>query len=159
MGVFWQQNNYETYSGVYNTTGAICFVADCQLFLNFIPSVIVFQIEKPIYTRERDSGLYDVWVYATAKFIAEQPIMWLAPFIFLILTYFAIGLTDTFTGFLGFYFICMLCVQACTSYAYILSSLFNDMKTAFAILPFINLPMNMLSGFSINLKDIMQETP
>jgi len=54
--------------------------------------------------------MYDIWVYATTKLIAEIPIMCFVPFVFLIVTYFAIGLTDTVTQFLSFYIILMLMI-------------------------------------------------
>jgi len=38
--------------------------------------------------------MYDIWVYATTKLIAEIPIMSLVPFVFLCLVYFAIGFED-----------------------------------------------------------------
>lgn len=57
--------------------------------------MIVFQDEKPIYTRERDSGMYDIWIYTTTKLIAEIPIMMIVPFIFLLIIYFAMGLRDS----------------------------------------------------------------
>lgn len=59
--------------------GAIYFTTVLQMFLNFLPTVIVFQGEKPIYVRERDGGLYEIWVYATTKMIAEMPIMLFIP--------------------------------------------------------------------------------
>jgi hypothetical protein len=41
--------------------------------------------------------MYDIWVYATTKFIAEMPIMLFVPFLFVLMTYFAIGLSDVFS--------------------------------------------------------------
>jgi len=35
--------------------------------------------------------MYDVWVYATTKMIAEIPIMLITPFILCLLVYFSIG--------------------------------------------------------------------
>lgn len=58
---------------------------------NFLPTVIVFQGEKPIYVRERDSGMYDIWVYAMTKWFAEIPIMLIVPFLLNTCIYFAIG--------------------------------------------------------------------
>ena len=81
-----------------------------QMYLNFQPTVIVFQGEKPIYVRERDSGMYDVWTYATTKLIAEIPIMLFVPFLFLIVIYFAIGLTDAVSNFVAFYVVLMFMV-------------------------------------------------
>ena len=41
------------------------------MFLNFLPTVIVFQSEKPVFVRERAANMYDIWIYATTKMIAE----------------------------------------------------------------------------------------
>jgi len=35
--------------------------------------------------------MYDVWIYATTKMIAEIPIMLIAPMILTLLVYFSIG--------------------------------------------------------------------
>jgi hypothetical protein len=71
--------------------GATYFLCVMQMFLNFLPTVIVFQGEKPVFMRERAGNMYDVWVYATTKMIAEIPIMLITPFILSLLVYFAIG--------------------------------------------------------------------
>ena len=125
-----------------------------QMFLNFQPTVIVFQGEKPIYRRERDSGMYDIWIYATTKMIAEMPIMLIVPGIFLLLVYFAIGLDNNAVQFLLFYVIIMLVMQAATAMGYALSSAFNEATTAVAFAPIINMPLNLLAGYMINLNGI-----
>ena len=61
------------------------------MFLNFLPTVIVFQGEKPVFIRERDANMYDIWIYATTKMIAEIPIMLLVPLMLVIVVYPAIG--------------------------------------------------------------------
>lgn len=53
--------------------------------------------------RERDSGMYDIWIYATTKLIAETPIMALVPAITLVMVYFSLGLTNNFGEFVQFY--------------------------------------------------------
>lgn len=60
--------------------------------------------------RERDSGMYDIWVYATTKVIAEIPISMVTPFVFLCTIYFAIGLTDAATNFFGCYLVISLMI-------------------------------------------------
>jgi len=62
-----------------------------QMMLNFLPTVIIFQSEKPVFVRERAGNMYDVWIYATTKMIAEIPIMLIAPMILTLLVYFSIG--------------------------------------------------------------------
>ena len=61
------------------------------MFLNFLPTVIVFQGEKPVFIRERAANMYDIWIYATTKMIAEIPIMLLVPLMLVSVVYPAIG--------------------------------------------------------------------
>lgn len=116
--------------------------------------MIVFQGEKPVYTRERDSGMYDIWIYATTKLIAEIPIMLFIPGLFLLITYFAFGLTNSATQFLMYYLVLMLMIQAATAMGYALSSVFNHETTAVAFAPIVNMPLNLLGGYMINLSNI-----
>ena len=81
-------------------TGALYYTALISMQLNFLPTVVVFQGEKPVYVRERDSGMYDIWVYATTKMIAEMPIMLAVPMIMNFLTYWFIGYTNSFSQFM-----------------------------------------------------------
>jgi len=45
-------------------------------------------------------------------------------------------------------------VQAATALGYCLSAVFNHETTAVAIAPLVNLPLNLLGGYMINLKDL-----
>ena len=103
--------------------------------------------------------MYDIWVYATTKLIAEIPIMLFVPFLFVLMTYFAIGLTDSFTEFFSFYVILFMMIQASTAMGYALSSTFNHQTTALAFAPIVNMPLNLLGGYMINLNNIMSQTP
>jgi ABC-type multidrug transport system permease subunit len=101
-----QDNAVEFHSMV----GAIYFLCVMQMFLNFLPTVIVFQGEKPVFVRERAGNMYDIWVYATTKMIAEIPIMLLVPMMLLIFVYPAIGFQDRLSEFFKFYLILALMV-------------------------------------------------
>ena len=98
--------------------------------------------------------MYDIWVYATTKLIAETPIMLIIPVIFLLMTYFAIGLNDSLTQFIAFYFVLMFMIQAATAMGYALSSVFNHETTAVAFAPIVNMPLNLLGGYMIALPGI-----
>jgi len=139
--------------------GATYFLCVMQMFLNFLPTVIVFQGEKPVFMRERAGNMYDVWVYATTKMIAEIPIMLITPFILSLLVYFAIGYQDKASEFFAFYFILLLMVQAATAMGYFLSSAFDSETAAVAFAPIINLPLTLLGGFMINLNSIKHKAP
>jgi hypothetical protein len=103
--VFWQLNDYEgtdpdhkiakteagqtpqqiATSNQYSMVGAMYFITFMQMLLNFLPTVIIFQGEKPIFVRERAANMYDIWVYATTKMFAEIPIMLYNPLLLLVL--------------------------------------------------------------------------
>ena len=158
--VFWQINKFATVEAdIDNMTGAIYFITLLQMFLNFQATVVVFQQEKPVYVRERDAGMYDIWVYATTKLIAEQPVILSIPLVMNILVYFAIGFTDKFSNFMAFYLVLMMMIQVATSLGYMLSSFFNQESAAAAFAPALNVPINLLAGYMINLKYIWQQTP
>lgn len=150
---------YEAPTDGQSLSGAIYFMTVLQMFLNFLPTVIVFQGEKPIYVRERDSAMYDIWVYATTKMIAEQPIMWFVPLIMTAILYPFVRFEDRISTIAQFYFILMLMVQAASSLGYFLSSVFNSETAAVAFTPIINLPLNLLGGYMISLINIFQKTP
>jgi len=142
------------YSKVQSLAGAIYFTTVLQMFLNFLPTVIVFQGEKPIYVRERDSGLYHVWVYATTKLMAEMPIMLFVPLLLNGLLYWTVGYDDRISRFAMMYLVLLMMVQAAAALGYFLSSVFNHETTAVAFSPIINLPLNLLGGYMISLKGI-----
>ena len=165
MTVFHNLGNINNLSNGYTTNnpsdssaqslaGAIYFTTVLQMFLNFLPTVIVFQGEKPIFVRERDSGLYHIWVYATTKMLAEMPIMVFVPLLLNLLLYFVVEYDDKLTVFMKFYLILALMVQAASALGYFLSSVFNHETTAVAFSPIINLPLNLLGGFMIQLRGI-----
>jgi ABC-2 type transporter len=140
-------------------TGAIYFTTVCQMFINFVPTVVIFQNEKPLYVRERDSGLYSIWVYATTKLIAELPITLFVPLLLNAMIYWVIDFEHDVVVFLQFYLILVLMLEAVISIAYFVSSLFSHETTAVAFAPIVNLLLNMLGGFMISLIGIFQQTP
>ena len=103
--------------------------------------------------------MYDIWVYATTKLLAEVPIMLFVPFLFLILLYFAIGFTDSFSLFCKFYLVLVMMIQSATAMGYALSSVFNHETTAVAFAPIVNMPLNLLGGYMIALNGIWHRTP
>jgi len=48
----------------------------------------------------------------------------------------------------------MMMIQAATAMGYCLSSAFNHETTAVAFAPIINMPLNLLGGYMINLSNI-----
>lgn len=81
------------------------------------------------------------------------------PLLLNFMLYFFVGYDDKLTVFLKFYLILALMVQAASALGYFLSSVFNHETTAVAFSPIINLPLNLLGGFMIQLRGIFTQTP
>ena len=75
-----------------------------------------------MFNREKSSGMYDVWIYATAKFFSELPLALARPGIFLSILYFSIGFEDSLTEFIKFYIILELMIQASSGMGFCLSA-------------------------------------
>lgn len=112
-----------------------------------------------MFVRERAGNMYDIWIYATTKMLAEIPIMLLVPLMLVITVYPSIGFQDRLSEFAKFYLILALMVQAATAMGYFLSSAFNSETAAVAFAPIMNLPLSLLGGYMINLQSIKGQWP
>lgn len=108
-------DDYTDMISLLNLSGAIFMMCTLQWILNFMPQVTGFQREKPIYLRERYTGLYDIWVYTTTNLIVHLPQTFIIPLFMLCIIYFAVGLTVTFSHFACFYLLMVLHVQVSDS--------------------------------------------
>ena len=95
--------------------------------------------------------MYDIWIYATTKLIAETPIMILVSLLDIIMLYWSIGFTDTAENVLIFWALLFMVIQASSAIGYSISAAFNDEITAAAFAPVVNLPLSALGGYMVNL--------
>lgn len=112
--------------------------------------LLVFQEERPVFLREQANKMYKVAPYYMAKIIAELPIQCLTPMIYLIITYFGIGMTVTAGQFFYAYLILWMLVLCSASFGYFISSIFSQEETAVAVSPVIIMPLMLFSGFFSN---------
>jgi len=156
MPVFWELRPVvgQSYIDVVNTQqnmiGAMYFTATVQVMLNFLPTVIIFQSEKPIYVREKAGDMYSVWTYAFTKWIAEMPILSFLPMVTCILIYFSTEYYLSAAEFFKFYITIFMMVQSATALGYWLSALFDQETSAVAVSPLVNQPLNLMGGYYVN---------
>lgn len=134
--------------------GAIYFFSIVQMFTNFQPTIIIFQGEKPVFIRDRNTALYDIWIYTFCKFLAELPILLVVPMIQNLALYWCIGFQPGIGHFFQFYIVIVLTVQAATALGYALSALFDHATTAVAMAPIFSISLNVLGGYMVNLKTL-----
>ena len=72
---------------------------------HYLPSLIVFQAERPILLKEVQSKLYGVCPYFLTRVLVEMPLTLIVPLLFTALVYFAIGFTTSVTHFFEFYLV------------------------------------------------------
>lgn len=66
-------------------------------FASIMGTILTFQQELPVLTREHTNGLYSFSAYYTAKIAIEIPVLALTPLLNALIVYFGIGLSVTGT--------------------------------------------------------------
>ena len=67
-----------------------------------------FPIEKDIFCKEYESGIYSLLPYYFSKLAIELPLTAVIPSIFVFLVYFTVGFTSTASAFFNFWLICVM---------------------------------------------------
>jgi ABC-type multidrug transport system permease subunit len=104
---------------------------------NMMGTIIIFQIERPVFLREQANKMYSVTAYYLAKVLADLPVQLITPIVFTVIVYFGIGMTIEASKFFYFYLILMLLTQCAASFGYFMSSIFNREETAVSLAPII----------------------
>lgn len=80
----------------FNFYSTIFFLSINTFMVNFFNTLIVFQLERPVFMREQSNKMYSVFAYFMAKNVAELPISLLNPFLLVLIIYFAFGFEHSF---------------------------------------------------------------
>jgi ABC-type multidrug transport system permease subunit len=113
---------------------------------NMMGTIIIFQVERPVFLREQANKMYSVTAYYLAKVLADLPLQLITPIVFTVIVYFGIGMTIEASKFFYFYLILMLLTQCAASFGYFMSSIFNREETAVSLAPIIMQPIILFGG-------------
>jgi ABC-type multidrug transport system permease subunit len=113
---------------------------------NMMGTIIIFQVERPVFLREQANKMYSVTAYYLAKVLADLPLQLVTPIVFTVIVYFGIGMTIEASKFFYFYLILMLLTQCAASFGYFMSSIFNREETAVSLAPIIMQPIILFGG-------------
>lgn len=117
--------------------------------------VLSFPEERAVLIREQASSLYDVAPYFLAKVVGEMPFSLHQPLVLLFLVYWTIPLAGTVGAFFVQYAAMFLAYQTGAAYALLTGAFITDRESLVNIGPLINIPLMMLSGFFVNLDDVV----
>jgi len=111
-----------------------------------LPTILTFQIERPVFLREQANRMYNVVPYYLGKMIVDIPIVAISSLLFVSLLYFGVGLTITAHQFFIFYAANYLTGEAAASLGYLVSSMFDHEETAVELAPVIAMPIILFGG-------------
>jgi len=141
----------ESKAGVQNRNGALFFVCTNSAFGAMSNITLVFPIERPIFLREVNNGMYRVSSYFWAKILSELPMAIVLPFFQGAMTFYGIGFNNSewynFPCFVGIFF---LTYNAFGSFGYVLGASIANKELVNILMPLIVVPMMLFTGFFIN---------
>ena len=143
LSIFWKQ---ESLMEARSLISGLFFVCIACIFGNMMPTILTFQIERPVFLREQANRMYDVVPYYLAKLMIDIPVVGFVQFLFTIIIYFGIGMTVTANQFFIFFAAVYLTGETAASLGYFISSIFQHEETAVELAPIIVMPLILFGG-------------
>ncbi|ELR21489.1 ABC transporter, ATPbinding domain containing protein [Acanthamoeba castellanii str. Neff] len=110
--------------------------------------------ERAVLNKERDTGTYRLSAYYLAKVLAEVPLMLVLPFVYAVITYWMVGLTEHAGAFFLYVLtICMLAVFSSVM-GLLIGTTIPDMSKAMVLSVIILLVTILLGGFFISRRTL-----
>ena len=107
-----------------------------------------------IFIREIGAGYYRLEAYYFSKLFVELPMGTLAPIILVVSNYFLAGLQSNATSFFRLMGTSIILSNAATGLGIFITSLFQNLPAALAVVPIILLPFMLFCGYLINYDSI-----
>lgn len=116
----------ENNSYLQNLRGTMFFLVMNMGFASVFGSLNVFNIERPVFIRERLSNTYSTSSYFFGRSLSYMPEEIILPFILVVVAYFAVHLNETVASFFMTYLSVFLVSWMGSAYGLFLSTLFSD---------------------------------
>lgn len=143
------------YQGFMDRVGVIFMLASTMAMGALSHYVLSFPEERAVLVREQASSLYDVPPYFFAKVLGEIPFSLHQPLILLLMVNWVVPLADTAAAFFIQFAAMVLAYQTGAAYALLVGAFITDRESLINIGPMLNMPLMMLSGFFVNLDDVV----
>lgn len=157
MMLFWQLDpvNPKDAVSIQNRLGALFFVSINMFIMYFQTSVALFPVERDIFLKEFDSGLYSLIPYFFAKIIIDLPLTALFPMLFSSIVYYAVSFYSPVEHFFFFMLGTVLMCWMAVLFGIFIGSIVSDANVAIEIAPMIFVPMILFSGYTTNTENIV----
>ncbi|BFY98581.1 hypothetical protein BsWGS_01621 [Bradybaena similaris] len=136
--------------GVSDVNGAIFIVVTMVSMTNMFPVLTSFPQEMSIAMREYGTGLYRIDAYFFTKTVAELPLFVMCTLLFVGVTYWMIGLNDSFEAFAVTCGISLYAGLVCVNIGYLISVVTGDTTLALSLASPILIPFMIFGGPFMN---------
>lgn len=154
MLLYWRKTDFD-YLGVRDKNSALFFVCNCQFMFSIQSVLLTFPLERGLFLREQANRMYGVLPYYLTKTCVEVPYQLSMPILFSLLIYWAIGFRNTAKAYFTFLAALFVLVFLGNSLGVMVSSMFSNVRSAFAVVPVILMPLMLFAGFMSNVETIV----
>ncbi|EAR86558.2 ABC-2 family transporter protein (macronuclear) [Tetrahymena thermophila SB210] len=147
-------SNRDDQRAVNDYNGAIFFLIVNSNMSTLFPIVLTFPMEKAVFLKEENAKLYSVTAYFIAKTLVESVLSLICPIIYIVISYYMVGLNANFGRFCFFILVNILCSFIGQSQGMFFGSLFKDAHTATSVTPMMVFPFMLFGGFYKNVNDM-----
>jgi ABC-type multidrug transport system ATPase subunit/ABC-type multidrug transport system permease subunit len=155
--LFWRMDDPDpkNYATIQARLACLFFIT-VNLFFMYVQTVItVFPVERELFSKEYNSGIYNIIPYYLSKLTIEMPLTGVFPMFFIIIVYFAIN----FNYNVGSFFLTVLVTIFISWFSLIMGILIGSMistpEAAIDVTPLILVPCLIFSGFTANSSNII----
>ncbi|KAK3856690.1 hypothetical protein Pcinc_037017 [Petrolisthes cinctipes] len=148
--IYLNVNQKGSYDVAARNLSSVLFIFITNLtFSNMFPVITTFSAVMPLFLREHWNGLYRTDVYFLTKTLVEIPIYLIGPFLFMLTSYYMVGLRAG----AEYFFICsaimILVSNVAVSYGYMISCISKNYQTALVLSTPLTLPLMLFGGFYV----------
>lgn len=147
-GVLWFQNEY-TENNVNDIRSYYFFTMTFWVFDAMFNSLTAFPTERTVILKERSSGSYHLSAYFMAKTTADAPVRLILPLIYMIISFWMAGISNSFATFIGSIGCTLLSVLAGEAIGLLVGAAVYDLQRGITIMTVFTLFLMLLGGFFV----------
>jgi len=147
-GMLWFQTEY-TESNVNDIRSYFFFTMTFWVFDSMFTALTAFPSERKVIMKERASGSYHLSAYFMAKTTADAPVRLILPLIYMVVSFWMAGFSNSISVFFGTLGCTLLSVVAGESIGLFIGAAVNDLQKGLTIMTVFTLFLMLLGGFFI----------
>jgi len=141
-------------SKLFNIFGALVGLCIAGFFGAAQPLLLSFPLERPVFLREYSSNMYSCVAYFVSKTCVEVVVTFLQVTVLFTITFWIMGFTSGFRGFLESIFAVWLMGISAASMALWVGCIVSEPSSAIQLSPAISVPQILFSGLFVQTKDL-----